>query len=171
MWETISELLLNPHMWLRDVLNRLVALYFASVTEANKENHEKPLETFFLMRPSRLFLIAVSLCCHLKAPLIDNAASTLITQNLAFAICGVHSLLGQSKGVDAHSIWSTLEQHEQGRFLKAFQLLDSGKGKSMFASLTSGDNNQNDEENGDQSLLVYFLLKIMGKIALQTEAV
>ncbi|PSS35668.1 Small subunit processome component like [Actinidia chinensis var. chinensis] len=173
MWETISELLLHPHMWLRNVLNRLVALYFTSVTKANKENHEKPLGTFFLMRPSRLFLIAVSLCCQLKAPLIDNAASTLITQNLAFAICGVHSLLGLSKGVDAHSIWSTLEQHEQGRFLKAFQLLDSGKGKSMFASLTSGDNNQNDEKNGDhrQSLLVSFLLKRMGKIALQTEAV
>ena len=124
MWETISELLLHPHMWLHDVLNRLVALYFA-----NRENHEKPLGTFFLMRPSRLFLIAVSLCCQLKAPLIDNAASTLITQNLAFAICGVHSLLGPSKGVDAHSMWSTFEQRKQGCFLKAFQLLNSGKEK------------------------------------------
>ncbi|KAF5936697.1 hypothetical protein HYC85_024203 [Camellia sinensis] len=31
IWEMISELLLHPHMWLRDVSNRLVALYFASV--------------------------------------------------------------------------------------------------------------------------------------------
>ncbi|CAL5362801.1 unnamed protein product [Camellia sinensis] len=45
IWEMISELLLHPHMWLCDVLNRLVALYFASVTEANRENHEKSLET------------------------------------------------------------------------------------------------------------------------------
>ncbi|GMP51256.1 hypothetical protein CsSME_00017551 [Camellia sinensis var. sinensis] len=75
IWEMISELLLHPHMWLRDVSNRLVALYFASVTEANRENHEKSLETVFLMRPSRLFLIAVSLCCQLKAPLIDSTAS------------------------------------------------------------------------------------------------
>ncbi|CAL5389880.1 unnamed protein product [Camellia sinensis] len=69
IWEMISELLLHPHMWLRDVSNRLVALYFASVTEANRENHEKSLETVFLMRPSRLFLIAVSLCCQLKLKL------------------------------------------------------------------------------------------------------
>ncbi|XP_058222959.1 uncharacterized protein LOC131332678 [Rhododendron vialii] len=68
MCETICELLLRPHVWLRDVLNRLVAFYCASVTEANRANHEKSLGTFFRMTPSKLFLIAVSLCCQLKAP-------------------------------------------------------------------------------------------------------
>ncbi|XP_058222321.1 uncharacterized protein LOC131332237 isoform X2 [Rhododendron vialii] len=36
MWETICELLVHPHVWLRGVLNRLVAFYFASVTQANR---------------------------------------------------------------------------------------------------------------------------------------
>lgn len=168
IWDTICELLLHPHMWLRDVLNRLVALYFASV-----KNHDKSLETFFLMRPSRLFLISVSLCCQLNGPLVDNASSTFITQNLSFALCTVHSLLGPDKLVGACSIWSTLEHHEQGRFFEAFELLDSGKGGSIFVSLTSGDNKQNAEENSDrqQSLLVTLLLKRMGKIALQMDAV
>ncbi|KAI8566257.1 hypothetical protein RHMOL_Rhmol02G0025800 [Rhododendron molle] len=168
IWDTICELLLHPHMWLRDVLNRLVALYFASV-----KNHDKSLETFFLMRPSRLFLIAVSLCCQLNGPLVDNASSTYITQNFSFALCAVHSLLGPDKLVGACSIWSTLEHHEQGQFFEVFELLDSGKGGSMFVSLTSGDNKQNAEENSDrqQSLLVTLLLKRMGKIALQMDAV
>ncbi|THG05804.1 hypothetical protein TEA_026415 [Camellia sinensis var. sinensis] len=173
IWEMISELLLHPHMWLRDVSNRLVALYFASVTEANRENHEKSLETVFLMRPSRLILIAASLCCQLKAPLIDNTASTIVTQNLSFTICGIHSLLVPKKWIDGQSFGYTLEHDEEGCFLKAFQKLDSRKGRSMFASLTSGDNNQNDQENSGhhQSLLVSYLLKRMGKIALQMEAV
>lgn len=43
----------------------------------------------------------------------------------------------------------------------------------MFVSLTSGDNNQNAEENSDhqQSLLLTLLQKKMGKIALQMDAV
>lgn len=173
IWEMISELLLHPHMWLRDVSNRLVALYFASVTEANRENHEKSLETVFLMRPSRLFLIAASLCCQLKAPLIDNTASTIATQNLTFTICGIHSLLVPKKWIDGQSFGYTLEHDEEGCFLKAFQKLDSRKGRSMFASLASGDNNQNDQDNSGhhQSLLVSYLLKRMGKIALQMESV
>ncbi|KAL7177187.1 hypothetical protein ACSBR2_030511 [Camellia fascicularis] len=173
IWEMISELLLHPHMWLRDVSNRLVSLYFASVTEANRENHEKSLETVFLMRPSRLFLIAASLCSQLKAPLIDNTASTIATQNLTFTICGIHSMLVPKKWIDGQSFGYTLEHDEEGCFLKAFQKLDSRKGRSMFASLASGDNNQNDQDNSGhhQSLLVSYLLKRMGKIALQMEPV
>ncbi|KAG5549083.1 hypothetical protein RHGRI_014451 [Rhododendron griersonianum] len=172
MWETTCELLLHPHVWLRGVLNRLVAFYFASVDQADGANHEKSLGTFFLMTPSRLFLVAVSLCCQLKALLIDDAASTLITQNLASTICALHSFLVPNKSVGGDSIWSTLEHHEQSRFPEAFQVLDSLKGRSMFASLTSGYDKQIAKENGDRhSLLVYYLLKRMGKIALQMEAV
>ncbi|KAI8538103.1 hypothetical protein RHMOL_Rhmol09G0076200 [Rhododendron molle] len=173
IWGIICELLVHPHMWLRNVLNRLVARYFALVSEADGANHDKSLGTFFLMRPSRLFLVAVSLCCQLKAPLIDDAASTLITQNLTFVICALQSFLGPNKLVGDQSIWSAVEHHEQVRFVEAFQLLDSGKGGTMYASLTSGDNSQNAEENSDhrQPLLVSSLLKRMGKIALKMEAV
>lgn len=173
IWGIICELLVHPHMWLRNVLNRLVARYFALVSEADGANHDKSLGTFFLMRPSRLFLVAVSLCCQLKAPLIDDAASTLITQNLTFVICALQSFLGPNKLVGDQSIWSAVEHHEQVRFVEAFQLLDSGKGGTMYASLTSGDNSQNAEENSDhrQPLLVSYLLKRMGKIALKMEAI
>ncbi|KAK9274446.1 hypothetical protein L1049_021693 [Liquidambar formosana] len=161
------------HVWLRNISSRLVALYFSMVTESIRGNQEKSLGTFFLMRPSRIFTIAVSLCYQLKTQVTDDAASNLITENLVFAVCGVHSLMGQKECVDPDMFWSTLEQHEQGRFLKAFQLLDSGKGKTMFVALTSGIYNQNNQENCEdlRYLLVSNLLKRMGKVALQMEAI
>ncbi|KAK9281533.1 hypothetical protein L1049_004436 [Liquidambar formosana] len=173
IWEAICEFLLHPHVWLRNISSRLVALYFSMVTESIRGNQEKLLVTFFLMRPSRIFTIAVSLCYQLKTQVADDAASNLITENLVFAVCGVHSLMGQKECVDPDMFWSGLEQHEQGRFLKAFQLLDSGKGKTMFVALTSGRYNQNNQENCEdlRYFLVSNLLKRMGKVALQMEAI
>ncbi|CAK9178916.1 unnamed protein product [Ilex paraguariensis] len=172
IWETICELLLHPHMWLRNVSNRLVALYFATVTEACRENHEKSAGKYCLMRPSRLFLIAMSLCCQLKVQLTDDAANSLITQNLVFSICGVHSLVGQNN-MDPQDFWSTVEHRDQARYLKVFHLLDSRKGRGEFASLASGFNGQNDQQNSEHyhHVLIIYLLKRMGKIALQMEAI
>ncbi|KAG6678404.1 hypothetical protein I3842_14G078800 [Carya illinoinensis] len=166
IWEAICELLLHPHMWLRHISSRLIALYFASAIEAPKENEEKSLQAYFLMKPSRLFIIAVSLCCQLKTQL-DDSSTDLITQNLVFTICGMNSLMAQME------FWSTLEQHEQVHFLEAFQLLDSRKGKSVFLSLTSGVSYQKDpgQSNDIRHAIVSYLLKRMGKIALQMEAV
>ncbi|CBI17281.3 unnamed protein product, partial [Vitis vinifera] len=174
IWEVICDFLLHPHMWLRNISSRLVAFYFTAVNEANREKNEKSIETFSLVRPSRLFMIAVSLCCQLKAQLADDAASNLITQNLVFAICGVHSFVGQKEHVDPHQFWSAIEQHEQEHFLKAFQLLDSRKGRSIFESfMSSRIHNLNDQGNNEdlRHLLVSSLLKRMGKIALQMEAI
>lgn len=172
LWELICDFLLHPHMWLRNISSRLVAFYFTAVNQANREKDEKSMETFFLVTPSRLFMIAVSLCCQLKAHLTDDAASNLITQNLVFAICGVHSFKGQKAHGDLHQFCGSIEQHEQEYFLKAFQLLDSRKGRSTFESLTSTCiPNQSDQRNNEnlQHLLVSSLLKRMGKIALQME--
>lgn len=173
IWEAICELLLHPHMWLRHISSRLIALYFTRVIEAQKENGEKAFGTYFLMKPSRLFLIAASLCCQLKTQLTDDAASNLITQNIVFAICGVHSLMGQMEYVDSPKFWSTLEQHEQGRFLKSFELLDSSKGRSMFLSLSSGVCNQKEQAQSKdiRYLIISYLLKRMGKVSLQMEAI
>lgn len=174
IWEVICDFLLHPHMWLRNISSRLVAFYFTAVNEANREKNEKSIETFSLVRRSRLFMIAVSLCCQLKAQLADDAASNLITQNLVFAICGVHSFVGQKEHVDPHQFWSAIEQHEQEHFLKAFQLLDSRKGRSIFESfMSSRIHNLNDQGNNEdlRHLLVSSLLKRMGKIALQMEAI
>lgn len=118
-------------------------------------------------------MIAVYLCCQLKSQLVDDAANKLITQNLAFTVCGVHSLMGLTECADSHQFWFNLEHHEQDRFLKAFELLEARKGKTMFLSLTSGMCDANDENPSKniQSLLVSNLLKKMGKIALQMEAI
>ncbi|KAF5199197.1 Small subunit processome component 20-like protein [Thalictrum thalictroides] len=172
IWDGICEYLLYPHMWIRNISCRLLASYFAAVSEASRADNEKlKLGTFLLMKPSRLFAIAVCLCCQLKAQLTDDAVNMLITQNLIFAICGVHSLVGQRKCMGLHEFWSALEVSEQGRFVKAFQLLGSKKGSIMLATL-SGESVVNAEDSvADlQSLLVSPLLKRLGKVALQMEA-
>ncbi|XP_061369187.1 uncharacterized protein LOC133312060 isoform X1 [Gastrolobium bilobum] len=175
IWEAICEMLLHPHSWIRNRSVRLVELYFSHVTDASRENHNSSLRSYFIMSPSRLFLIATSLCCQLKMPLVDDADSNLMTQNIVFAICGVHSLMGHIACIDPPAFWSTLEQHEKDRFLKAFDLLDSRKGRNMFMSpsLTPSvyeDNNQLNVYN-TQYVLVSLLLRKMGKIALQMDAI
>ncbi|CAI8597993.1 unnamed protein product [Vicia faba] len=175
IWETICEMLLHPHSWLRNKSGRLIALYFARVTDANRESHQSSLSSYFMMTPSRVYLIATSLCCQLKMPLIDDVDSDLMTQNIVFAICVVYSLMGQTASIDPSAFWSTLEQNEQNRFLKAFDLINAKKIRSMFmsSSLTSSvceDNSQLNVEN-TQHILVSLLLKKMGKIALQTDAI
>ena len=159
-------------MWLRNISSRLVAFYFTAADKDNREKNEKSTETFFLVRPSRLFMIAVSLCCQLKAQLADDTASNLITQNLVFAICGVHSFMRQKANGDLHQYWTSIEHHEREHFLKAFQLLDSRKGRNIFEDLTSTCvRNPNDQRNNEdlQHLLVSSLLRRLGKIALQME--
>nr|KYP57020.1 U3 small nucleolar RNA-associated protein 20 [Cajanus cajan] len=175
IWEAVCEMLLHPHSWIRNKSVRLIALYFAHVTDVSRENHESSLRSYFIMSPSRLYLIATSLCCQLKMPLIDDADSNVMTQNIIFAICGVHSLMGQNACIDPPAFWSTLEQQEKDRFLKAFDLLDSRKGRSIFmsSSIMSSiyeDNNQLNVDNA-QHVLVSLLLRKMGKIALQMDAI
>ena len=144
IWEAVSELLIHPHPWLRNVSSRLVAFYFATATEASRENHERSLGNLFLMKPHMLFIIAASFCCQLKTHVIDAVAENLITQNLVFTICAVHSLMGKAESPDPHVFWSGLESHEQGLFLKAFQLLESSKGKGVFLNVISGVRDQDD---------------------------
>ena len=188
----ICELLLHPHAWLRNVSNRLIAFYFTCTNESRRGSVEKSYGALFLMTPSRLFMIAVSLCCQLKAPINDDEAaakdvrlsakkekgknhyhrSSLITKNLVFAICGLNSLMREWAGVNHTEFWSTLEQHEQERFLKAFQLLNSRKATGMLLSITGASHDQNDTDHSEglQYLLVSNLLKELGKLALQMEA-
>ncbi|XP_021290199.1 small subunit processome component 20 homolog isoform X1 [Herrania umbratica] len=193
IWETICELLLHPHAWLRNVSNRLIALYFTNMNEARRGSFEKSYGALFLMMPSRLFMIAVSLCCQLKAPISDDEAATkdvrlgakkekekihhhqssLITKNLVFTIGGLNSLMKEWAGVNHTKFWFTLEQHEQELFLKGFQLLNPRKATGMFLSITGATHDQNDTDHSEglQYLLVFNLLKELGKLALQMEAI
>lgn len=115
------------------------------------------------MRPSRLFLIAVSLCCQLRTQVIDDAVGNSITENLVFAICAIHSLMGRTEHSDSQKFWSSLDQHEQAQFHKAFQLLESKKGRGVCV-LVDGDQSEN-----FRYFLVAILLKEVGEIALQME--
>ncbi|KAJ1406610.1 hypothetical protein SESBI_24968 [Sesbania bispinosa] len=104
-------------------------------------------------------------------PLMDDADSNLMTQNIVFAICGI---MGQIACIDPSAFWSTLEQHEKDWFLKAFDLIDSRKGRSMFmSSLTSSVYEDNTQLNVDNTrhILVSILLRKMGKIALKMDAI
>ncbi|KAK2393598.1 ARM repeat superfamily protein [Trifolium repens] len=176
IWEAICEMLLHPHSWLRNISVRLIALYFKCVKDVNKENHQSSLSNYFLMNPSRLYLIATSLCCQLKRSLIDEAGSSLMTQNIVFAILGFHSLMGKTACIDPPAFWSTLEQHEKNRFLKALTLINARKRARMFESSSSlnscasEDNNQLTDRT-TQYRLVSLLLRAMGKIALETDVI
>uniref|UniRef100_A0A2P2MF27 Uncharacterized protein n=1 Tax=Rhizophora mucronata TaxID=61149 RepID=A0A2P2MF27_RHIMU len=172
IWEAICELLLHPHTWLRSISSRLVAFYFSMTVMAKTENH-RPLGTFYLMRPCKLLMIAVSHCCQLKTQVIDEASSNLITQNLIFTICSMHSLVGGTECMDANKYWSTLEQREQGQLIKAFQSLDARRGRAMFSYIITGAHEQDDREHSENVtyLLISNLLKEMGKIALEMDGI
>ncbi|KAK4387987.1 hypothetical protein Sango_2405300 [Sesamum angolense] len=163
IWETICEFLLHPHLWLRNISNRILSVYFAAVTTACRDK-EVLMGTFFLMKPSILFLAAVYLCCQLKVPLIDDAAGVIIMQNLVFSICGLHSLLVDLEFVDVPNFWSNLERGEQERFLKAFGALDPRKGRMILASFTSDASGQQ-----HQHPFISYLLQRIGKITFQMD--
>ncbi|XP_068649715.1 uncharacterized protein [Aristolochia californica] len=170
IWELVCKFLLHPHMWLQNIASQHVAMYFAEVSKAISLNHENlNVETIYLMEPSKLFSIAVSFCCQLKFQLTEEMTANLITQNLAFAFCGIHSFLLRRNGTTPLDFWSTLGPFERDRFLKAFESLGSRRGKDTFFLSVSGDQNAQDSSEDLQSLLARPMLKKMGKVALQME--
>lgn len=171
MWEMIIELLLHPHIWLRDISNRLIAFYFKQLALDKLENDKKGIGSYLLMRPSRLFLLAVSFCAQLKASITDKSAIESLENNIVHVIPQLHSMLGHTQlGLN---FWSSLGQKDEEILLRSFVILDSRKGTSMFASLASGLNGHYDTEkcNRHRYLLISSLLKRMGKIALDMDQV
>ncbi|VFR01143.1 unnamed protein product [Cuscuta campestris] len=169
LWEKICDFLLYPHIWVQSISRRLIAFYFARVAEDCKE--KKVLESFFLMRPSRLFHIAVSLISQLNVQSVDNDAGSVISQNLVFAICGIHGLLVASKHPGNGSAFGP---DEQSLLVKAFNLLDPKKGRYIFTSFNFGPNAQYDDVHKAEyqgNMIISSLLKRMGKIPIQMEAV
>ncbi|KAI3823108.1 hypothetical protein L1987_04536 [Smallanthus sonchifolius] len=207
VWGIICEFSLHPHIWLRNISNRLIAKHFYSFSMSCEWTG-----SIFWMRPSRLFFLAVSFCSQLKAPLTDEKiakgcfwkaltaekiadscslkasltckktangsslkasppddemdATDYLIYDIRFAILQLHSMLGQQK--ESQLFWSTLEQKDEEILLRAFVILDSRKGRNMFASLASGLNGHIDIENCEnyRYLLISSLIKKMGKIAL-----
>ncbi|XP_021745735.1 small subunit processome component 20 homolog [Chenopodium quinoa] len=166
IWQAVSELLVHPHPWICNISSRLVALYFEQMVKKGGK-----IGTTCLTSTSRMFLIASSLCSRLKVQLPDKGVRRIVKCNLAFAICGIQSLLRQTEFQDPCTFWSSLGSRDQGCFLKACQLLDTKSGRNITEVFTCGFDDDNFDQKIDNlsSLLVSGLLNTMGKTALQTE--
>ncbi|XP_020264631.1 small subunit processome component 20 homolog isoform X1 [Asparagus officinalis] len=179
IWEMILKFLLHPHVWLRNISNRLVALNFSAVSEAGRVIHDDLGEgPSYLANPSRLCLISASLLNQLKTQISDDGAIiNIITQNFAFSICHLHSFTKKRSNLVPHEFWSTLGHRDQTSYLEAFQLLGSSKAKDIFMLATidtsqapkGADHSDEYSTKNLQSLLVAPLLKRMGKIAMEME--
>ncbi|KAG6388570.1 hypothetical protein SASPL_149999 [Salvia splendens] len=160
IWETICEFLLHPHLWLRNISCQILSSYFTAV-----DNSKASADAFYLMKPSTLFHLAVSLCCQLKVPSSDDAGK-VIMQNLVFSISHLHSFFEKNEHMDVSSFWSSLDSAEQDRFLKAFGILDPRKGKRTL-KLYISDSDQHDK---NQHPFISYFLQRMGKLTFQMEA-
>ncbi|CAH8355708.1 unnamed protein product [Eruca vesicaria subsp. sativa] len=176
IWKMVFKFLLHPHTWLRNRSCRLLDYYFKALAGRKRAESQIVVSDSLLDNPSSLFSVAVSLCSQLKElHTTEDINVDLRIDNIVFAVSSLHSLIGHSVQPTHNAFWSSLGEDEQVVFLKAFEVLDSGKGKSTFLSLTSGKRTENGEEddatNGVRNVLIGSLLKRLGKLALDTESV
>lgn len=176
IWKMVFKFLLYPHAWLRSISRRLLNYYFKALARRKRAESQTVVSDSLLENPSSLFSVAVSLCSQLKElPTTGDVNVDLLVENIVFAVSSLHSLIGHSVQAKDNGFWSGLGEDEQVVFLKAFEVLDSGKGRSTFLSLTSGKRTDNGEEDdaasGVRNVLIGSLLKRLGKVALDTESV
>ncbi|EOA39466.1 hypothetical protein CARUB_v10008061mg, partial [Capsella rubella] len=163
IWKLVFHLLLHRHELLRTISCQLLNYYFKALAGRVRGKSQKLVADSLLGKPSSLFRVAVSLCVQLE----DQSSTRkeqevlIITENIVFAVSGLHSMIGQSD----HEFWPSLDNDEQVVFLNAFKELGSGKGKSIFLALASGEHSDKDVRN----VLIGSLLKRMGKIALEMD--
>ncbi|OAO98584.1 hypothetical protein AXX17_AT4G35520 [Arabidopsis thaliana] len=167
----VFKFLLHPHAWLRNKSCRLLNLYFEALAGRKRPECRTLVADSLLEKPSSLFMVAVSLCFQLKEqPTTGNIDVDLLTANIVFAVSSLHSLIGQFDQATHNRFWSSLGEDEQVVFLKAFEVLDAGKGRSTFLALTSGKRTENGDDDV-RNVMIGSLLKRMGKIALDMESV
>ncbi|KAF8097526.1 hypothetical protein N665_0286s0035 [Sinapis alba] len=176
IWKMVFKFLLHPHAWLRSISCRLLNYYIKALAGRKTAESQIVVSDSLLENPSSLFSVAVSLCSQLKElPTSGDVNVDLLIENIVFAVSSLHSLIGHSVQATHNGFWSSLGEDEQVVFLKAFEVLDSGKGRSTFLSLTSGKRTENGEEddaaNGVRNVLIGSLLKRLGKLALDMESV
>uniref|UniRef100_A0A1J3F7J7 U3 small nucleolar RNA-associated protein 20 n=2 Tax=Noccaea caerulescens TaxID=107243 RepID=A0A1J3F7J7_NOCCA len=183
VWEMVFKLLLHGHEWLQTITCRLLNYYFKKLAESPKQ-----VAGSLLGKPSSLFMVAASLCFQLKLKVHrstvvskkndataeqgkkDDSAATeedIVTENIVFAVSGLHSVIGQSD----HEYWSSLDNDEQAKFLEAFLGFDSGKVRSTFLALTTSGNLSSEKCQDDvRNVLIGSLLKRMGKLAFDVDS-
>ncbi|KAL1222676.1 hypothetical protein V5N11_004427 [Cardamine amara subsp. amara] len=169
VWKGVFKLLLHPHEWLQIITCRLLNYYFKKLAESPRTVVDDSL----LGKPSSLFMVAASLCFQLKVEMRTSRVNKnndaipeedIVTQNIVFAVSGLHSRIGESND----EYWSSLDKDEQAEFLKAFVLFDSGKVRSTFLALTSGSERSQDDV---RNVLIGSLLKRMGELALDMDLI
>ncbi|KAF2546820.1 hypothetical protein F2Q70_00020637 [Brassica cretica] len=140
------KLLLHRHEWLQTTTCRLLNYYFKKLAKSTEAES-------LLGKPSSLFMVAASLCFQLKLKVDrnrvvnknnDTTEEDYLRENIVFAVTGLHSMIGQTDD----EYWSSLDSDEQGKFMEAFLVFDSGKVRSTFLALTttSGDLKGLDDE-------------------------
>ncbi|KAF3796079.1 Small subunit processome component 20-like protein [Nymphaea thermarum] len=166
IWELVLEFLMHPNHRLRETATCLINSYFSTSSKQlglkeSKSNQEFPL----LLKPSRLFAVASSLCRQLEAhPAGPNyTLCNTIVENLVFAICGVYSFAKHNCDQKLHEYWSSLAALDHMLILKFLELLGAKKEKNVLICF----GNENLEEDV-ASLLVVPLLKKLGDIVLQS---
>ncbi|KAJ4916552.1 ARM repeat superfamily protein [Raphanus sativus] len=177
VWIMVFELLLHRHEWLQTITCRLLNYYFKKLTESTEAGS-------LLGKPSSLFMVAASLCFQLNLKVDRNTfvnknsdasakedkkkngatEEDYLTENLVFAVTGLHSMIGQTDD----EYWSSLDNDEQAKFLEAFLVFDSGKVRSTFLGLTSSGNMEGQDDV--RNVLVGSLLKRMGKLAFDVDS-
>ncbi|KAL0814388.1 hypothetical protein Bca101_070831 [Brassica carinata] len=104
-----------------------------------------------LGKPSSLFMVAASLCFQLKLKVDrnrvvnknnDTTEEDYLRENIVFAVTGLHSMIGQTDD----EYWSSLDSDEQGKFMEAFLVFDSGKARIVFNVYKEFASNLNQEE-------------------------
>ncbi|KAG0488446.1 hypothetical protein HPP92_007018 [Vanilla planifolia] len=178
IWGMVCKFLLHPHVWLRNISSRLVALYFAAVSESRADSEKINQTTLYLINPSKLFSIAVSFLTQLETQEMDDSIGKIIAQNIVFSICGLHSFAKQEYYTSFRKIWSMFDVSEQNSYLEAFDLLGSRGAKRTFVLSTSvtsqfltkeEDTSALESIDNLQSLLVVPLLRKLGKIAVERD--
>ncbi|CAN6446079.1 unnamed protein product [Victoria cruziana] len=166
IWELVLEFLMHPDHRLHETATCLINTYFLTSSKGlgPKEstfNQDVPL----LLKPSRLFAVASSLCCQLEAhPAGPNYAMYNTTvDNLVFSICGVYSFAKHNRDQKLHERWSSLSASDQMLIVRFLGLLGAKKEKNALISL------RNESSVEDlASLLVVPLLKKLGDVVLQS---
>ncbi|CAH8334303.1 unnamed protein product [Eruca vesicaria subsp. sativa] len=168
VWTMVFQLLLHRHEWLQTITCRLLNYYFKRLAVS-------PQTDSLLGTPSSLFMVAASLCFQLNLKLDRNTVinqnneateEDYLRENLVFSVTGLHTMIGQTDD----EYWSSLDNDEQGKFMEAFLVFDSGKVRSTFLALTSSDNLKGSGHDDVRNVLVGSLLKRMGKLAFDEDS-
>uniref|UniRef100_A0A0D3CD05 Uncharacterized protein n=1 Tax=Brassica oleracea var. oleracea TaxID=109376 RepID=A0A0D3CD05_BRAOL len=119
------KLLLHRHEWLQTTTCRLLNYYFKKLA--------KSTEVLLKLKVDRNRVVNKN---------NDTTEEDYLRENIVFAVTGLHSMIGQTD--DEYS--SSLDSDEQGKFMEAFLVFDSGKMRIVFNVYKECASNLNQEE-------------------------